>query len=81
MHVRFSIRWIAQDSKERVLILIMFHFKHNPHQKWGCAMCSLLKRCILLYRTHITFGVLQKKVKTFASRSNINFPRADQTIL
>jgi len=29
-------------------------------------MCSLLKKRVLLYRTHITFGVLQKKVKSFA---------------
>jgi len=30
-----SFRWIARDSKEGVLISILFNFKHNPHKSGG----------------------------------------------
>jgi len=44
-------------------------------------MCSLLKRCALLYWTDITFGVLPKKVRKFAQHSNVNFSRTDQVMI
>jgi len=39
-----------------------------------------LKRRVLLYWTHITFGVLPKKVKNISHFSKMNFPRADQRV-
>jgi len=30
-----SFRWLARDSKEGVLISILFNFKHNPHKSGG----------------------------------------------
>ena len=32
-------------------------------------MCFLLNLCVLLYRTHITFRVLPKKVQTLAAQT------------
>jgi len=75
----FWVDW-SIDILKRVFLSRNYLIFNITPPEGGWEMCPLCKRRLFLYWVHVTPGVLPKKVKTFAHRSNINFSRADQHI-